>query len=108
MIKIVYYRDYHRVTAEGHARSAEEGRDLVCASVSSLIYTLGINVERLSDNGMVRCEALKTESGEAEISCTPKHNMRHVVTLIFDTVCAGLECLAAQYPQYVSYEIRGA
>lgn len=107
MIKIVYYRSYHRVTAEGHACSAEDGRDLVCAAVSALIYTLANNVERLSNSGSVRCEALKTEPGDAEISCTPRHNMRHVSTLIFDTVCTGLACLAAQYPQYVSYEVRG-
>lgn len=106
MIQILYYRSYNRVTVTGHANSAEKGQDLVCAAVSSLVYTLAANVENLASSGQVRCESVKTEPGDAQISCTPRHNMRHVVTLIFDTVCTGLELMAMQHPQYISYEIR--
>ena len=37
MIKVI--RDKSLITVSGHAGSAEYGKDIVCASVSSIIYT---------------------------------------------------------------------
>ena len=37
MIKVV--KDNNIITISGHANSAEYGKDIVCASVSSIIYT---------------------------------------------------------------------
>ncbi len=37
MIKVI--KDNDKVTVSGHAGSAEYGKDIVCASVSSIIYT---------------------------------------------------------------------
>lgn len=106
MIKIVYYRSYNRVTVTGHAYSAEHGQDLVCASASILAYTLAANVAQMADNGQVRQPIINFSEGNAEISCNPRHNLKNSVTLVFDSVCAGFELLAHDYPQYVQYEIR--
>ena len=51
MIKVIYHRDLNRVSVVGHAMSAEKGQDIVCASVSILIYTLASFVENLKDAG---------------------------------------------------------
>ena len=106
MIEVVYFRSYNRLTVKGHARSAEPGRDLVCAAASTLAYTLAANVANMADNGQVREPVMNMKEGDAEISCRPRHNLKATVTLVFDTVCAGLGLLAHQYPQYISYEIR--
>ena len=106
MIQATYYRSYNRLTVTGHARSAEPGKDLVCASASILAYTLAANVANMADNGQVRQPVIKTDKGDAEISCNPRHNLKASVTLVFDTVCVGFELLAQDYPEYISYEIR--
>ena len=106
MIQVTYYRSYNRLTVTGHAGSAEPGEDLVCASASMLAYTLAANVANMADSGQVRQPIIKTDAGDAEISCNPRHNLKASVTLIFDSVCVGFELLAHDYPEFVKYKIR--
>ena len=106
MIQATYYPSYNRLTVTGHAKSAEPGHDLICCAASTLVYTLGANVANMADAGQVRNPVIKTLEGEAEICCNPRHNLKASVTLVFDSVCVGLELLANQYPEYVQYEIR--
>lgn len=109
MIEVVYHRDYHRVTVDGHAESGEAGHDLVCASASILAYTLAGNVVNLSAGGdrTVRNPHIELSEGHAEISCTPVNRYRHTVTLMFDSVCVGFDLLGQKYPDFIKYEVRG-
>lgn len=106
MIQATYYRSYNRLTLTGHAGSAEHGHDLVCAAASMLAYTLAANVANMADHGQVRQPVIKTSEGDAEISCSPKRNLKASVTLVFDSICVGFERLAHDYPDFVKYEIR--
>lgn len=107
MIQVIYHRKFHRLTMEGHARSAEPGHDLVCASASILAYTLAYNVLGLEESGKIRrAPVVKLEEGSAEICVTPKSGFQSVVTLIFDSICTGFALLAHDYPDYISYEVR--
>ena len=106
MIQVTYYRSYNRLSVTGHAGSAEPGHDLVCASASILAYTLAANVANMADNGQVRQPFIKNQEGDAEICCTPRHNLKASVTLVFDSICVGFELLANNYPEYIKYEIR--
>ena len=107
MIKAVYHRDYHRLTVEGHANSGEPGHDLVCAAASALAYTLAANVANMADNGQVRRPVMEMNPGNAQISCNPVSRFKGTVALVYRAVCVGFEILAHDYPQYISYEIRG-
>ena len=51
MIEIVYYKNHNRLTITGHAQSGEPGKDLVCAGVTTLVYTLASNVQELEAAG---------------------------------------------------------
>ena len=107
MIQVIYHRKFHRMTMEGHARNAEPGHDLVCASASILAYTLAKNVLKLAAGGQIRLSpVVKLEEGNAEICVTPKSGFQSVVTLIFDSVCTGFALLANDYPENISYEVR--
>ena len=106
MIQAIYYRKFNRLTVTGHAGSAEQGHDLVCASASILAYTLAANVANMADNGQVRQPIIKVGEGDTEISCNPRHNLKSTVTLVFDSICVGFQMLAHDYPEYISYEIR--
>ena len=107
MIEVVYNRPYHRVTVRGHAHSGEAGHDLVCASASILVHTIGAAITNLSADKKVHHPTLHIEKGDAEVSCTPHNRYKASVTLMFDTVCGGFELLARDYPENISYEIRG-
>lgn len=107
MIKVVYHRGLNRVEVQGHAQSGEEGHDLVCASASILIYTLASFVENMKVAKQVYNPKTDLKEGDALISCDPPNRYKGSVTLVFDSICGGFELLAKDYPDNISYEIRG-
>ena len=108
MIKAVYHRKYHRLKVEGHAKSGEEGHDLVCAAATILVHTLAASVAKLSvmPERVIRDPVIKTEKGSAEISCKPVNRFNATVTMIYDSICNGYELLARDYPENIIFEIR--
>lgn len=106
MIEITYYRKQHRVTVKGHSGSDEEGKDLVCAAVTALCYTLALNVEQLARAKHIRRPRVKLWKGMADITCSPVHDMGAIVTVVFDSIAMGLEYIAGNNPQYARYEIK--
>lgn len=106
MVNIIYHRDLCRVSIEGHALSGEAGHDLVCASVSALAYTLAAFVENLHAVGQVQSRRVELSEGDALIKCSPPKRYKSSVILVFDAICGGLELLARDHPENVSYEIR--
>lgn len=107
MIRVTYYRQYNRVTVEGHAVSGPEGHDLVCAAVSALALTLAGNVSYMKAQDTVYDEILKLEEGNAEIQCTPYRRYKESAQQIFRSVCVGFELLATKYPENIIYDVRG-
>lgn len=105
MIQVTYCREIHRLTMEGHAGAGELGHDLVCCAASMLAHTLGANVQHLEEQGYVQAMRVDLHPGDTEIECTPAKNWEGTVTLIFDTVCAGFDLLARDYPENISYKI---
>lgn len=105
MVEITYHRKYNRLTAQGHAYSGEEGHDLVCAAVSALMLTMAGNVGSLTKLGNAREPIIRLAKGDAEVSCKPIRKMGNIVTLMFDTVCTGIQMLADQYPEYIKYRV---
>ena len=107
MIQVTYYRQYNRVTVEGHAGSGPEGHDLVCASASALAQTLAANVSHMKAQEAVYGTIIKLEEGNAEIQCTPYRRYKESVAQIYRAICVGFELLATKCPQNISYEVRG-
>lgn len=107
MITVTYYRKDNRVIMDGHAESGPVGSDLVCASASILIQTLAAFVNNMVAAGQTKCPIVKLSDGHAFIDCNAPKRYKSLVMLAFDTVCAGFELLAHDYPDNISYEIRG-
>lgn len=82
------------LTVEGHAGYAEPGKDLVCAAVSILVYTLDQNLE---DMGLGDPKNL-LEEGKARIACKEQSEE---TTRIYNTIWSGLRILEENYPEYV-------
>ncbi|MBR3963873.1 MAG: ribosomal-processing cysteine protease Prp [Clostridia bacterium] len=100
MIDIVYDKRVPSVTVRGHAESAPEGQDTVCAAISALTYTLAADVCRLGCENLVRLQ-----KGDAVISCTPPPALRSVADYLFESICVGFEIISRDYPKNVRYEI---
>lgn len=94
------------MTVQGHADSAEYGRDLVCAAVSALAYTIAANAAILRDNKTARSATIILDPGDVDVRVNPRALYRGRVRRIFSAVCNGFQLLANQYPQNVSYEER--
>ena len=107
MIQVTYYRQYNRVTVEGHAGSGPEGHDLVCSAVSALALTLAGNVSYMEAQEAVRNVIIKLDEGDAEIQCTAYRRYKDSVEQIYRAICVGFELLATKYPENISYEVRG-
>lgn len=107
MIKVTYHRDLNRVEVVGHAKSGEVGHDLVCASASILVYTLASFVENMKRAKQVYNPTVNLKEGDAVIYCDAPNKYKGSITLVFDSICGGFELLAKDYPDNISYEIRG-
>ena len=107
MINVIYYRQFSRVTVEGHAGAGPEGHDLVCASASALALTLAGNVKYMEAQDAVHGVTIKLEEGNAEIQCTPYRRYKDSAQQIFRAICVGFELLATKYPDNISYDVRG-
>ncbi len=97
MIEARYDDEALTLTITGHAGSARYGSDLVCAAASILMLTL----ERaLKEEGLLDRESGK-RSGYARIAGAAQSERAR---RSFETIFAGYELLAEEWPEYVKTE----
>lgn len=94
MIKVNIKND--EITITGHAMYDEYGKDIVCASVSSIVIT--------SVNAIVRidCDSIEFKEDDGVFIKVLKHN--EVIDKLLENLIDLLENLEKQYPKYI--EIR--
>lgn len=97
----------HVLTVTGHANYKSDDFDAVCASLSTLIYTLAQNVQDAYELGWLRKKpVLHLEDGDARITCKPKVNKRPAVGYLFHVIRRGIEMLIENYPDNVSLTLQ--
>lgn len=106
MINVEFKPLKHEISIKGHANFAEEGKDIICASASALLYTVKASLEKASE--MVQEGTLKitVKKGNAKVKCVPKEAYEGNVDVIFWTVLNGFEALAEAYPDHVTLTIK--
>lgn len=107
MINVVYHRGKNKVTVDGHAQSGEAGHDLVCASATTLVYTLAAFYRNTSKARHSHKLVIDIKNGHAEVSCKPKEKQKGAILIVTDAICGGFEVLANSYPEYIAYNIEG-
>lgn len=106
MIDVVFDPARWKLTVEGHAQSAEAGKDLVCAAATILIYTLSDSLEEAERRGYTLGVRENISSGSAMVQAAPRsgeYDSMKTLTTIFETICRGFTLLAEQFPEYVDY-----
>lgn len=103
MTRIVYSPRNLTIAIKGHAEYAEAGKDIVCASVSILAMTIAQFAGNLQDEGLANPE-IRMDKGDVYIDIKPhSYTTYDDVLWVVDTICAGFELLANEYPNYVEY-----
>lgn len=95
------YYDAHLLIIEGHAGSAEKGRDLVCAAVSALAVTLVACLRDREADGQVILRRCVVRDGYVCVEAAPATENEEPLRAVFETVVTGLRLLADCYPDYV-------
>ena len=104
MVTIEFKPNTWELTITGHAGHGKKGKDIVCASVSMLFYTLG---EALYDSVEMLEEApiFKDEEGEGYLSCIPKKEYEGNIARSYWTILEGFQLLANEYTKNVCFKI---
>ena len=95
MIKVIY--NNNTVKVSGHANYAEYGKDIVCASVSSVIATV-VNCIMNIDKSSI------TYQDDGKTIIITKINNNEVVNTIFTTMIDILKDLENQYRENIKVE----
>lgn len=91
--------------AEGHADYDRSGRDIVCAALSALIYSLAAELERMEDEGLLYPGAFaELKPGRAEMAFRPRLKGRKRAEGALGVFCRGLEMLSEEYPENVEFK----
>ena len=91
---IVVTASSNRITATGHARYAQPGKDIVCAAVSSIVTTTINNVIALED------DTIKYDTKEGNVCITVLRNSK-VTDKLLNVMLNMLKELATDYPQNI-------
>lgn len=106
MINITIKPETWEMMIDGHAGSDEKGKDIVCAAVSILFYTLGENLWQ-SASMLWEEPIVRQEDGNGYIVCHPKEEYEGNVACMYRTIMMGMKMMAEHYPEYVSLKVEG-
>ena len=90
MINIEFNPNTFTIDVTGHAEHDEKGKDIVCAAISTLFYTLA---ESLYNSKAMLSEDIdfSDEDGNGHISCKPKEEYEANISLIYWTILTGFD-----------------
>lgn len=97
MIKVKFYTEKdltHKVVIDGHSGYADVGKDIVCASVSSMVITTVNMILRLEKEAI----SYTTKDGFIEIVI---HKHTDVIDTIIENLRSLLQELAGEYPKNI-------
>ena len=96
------------LTVKGHSGQDDTGRDILCASVSILTYTIAKVVEEMHTAGKLKKKpTIRLESGDAVVTCKPGKAHYNEAFHAYSIVQTGYRLLAQNYPQFVDIKMFG-
>ena len=107
MIKIHFWQEKDKgsihMKVKGHAETAPKGADLVCASATMLVYTVGQAMIFMYEQGQLEEKPrISIREGKAIVVAKPKEDYYAEVLHTFWVAQCGAHTLAYNYPEAVS------
>lgn len=84
-------------TVDGHSGYAESGADIVCASVSSVVW---LTINGIEKQNLAR---LTYEERDGFVSCTISDKKDGGADILLDSLAMFISELAAQYKEYLKF-----
>lgn len=106
MINITFVPQNFELKIEGHAQHGKKGEDIVCAAISTLFYTL-LEALHQSEDMMASPLSYDDSDGQGYIKCSPKEEYMGNITRTYWTILVGMELVANNYPDNVTFQVRG-
>lgn len=102
MTRVLYEPNAFHLRIEGHAGSAPKGEDLVCAGISALGFAMLLAAGEDDYNAEIVTDP---DNGIMDVRCRPSglYGRDHCAVML-ETIAGGLELLADQYPEYITFE----
>lgn len=86
----------------GHAGYDEFGKDIVCAAVSTLFYTLCNQMVKFNRDGLLEKLDMNIDSlSSPYISCVPFAKSKQRIEDAYEFILNGIGLIASQYPDFV-------
>lgn len=107
MIKIHFWQEKDsgsiHMKVKGHAETAPKGADLICASATMLVYTVGQAMTFMYEQGYLEEKPhIKIREGKAVVVARPKEDYFAEALHTFWVAQCGAHTLACNYPEAVS------
>lgn len=107
MIKIHFWQEKDKgsihMKVKGHADTAPKGADLICASATMLVYTVGQAMMFMYEQGQLEEKPhIKIKEGKAIVVARPKEDFLAETLHTFWVAQCGAHTLACNYPEAVS------
>ena len=103
-ISMTYTDTTLSLKVEGHAGQAEKGQDVVCASVSMLVYTIAQYTRWMYEQHQLkRSPLIELEEGNSQVIAKPKAEHMAEGLHAFFVASVGFGLLAKNYPEYVTF-----
>lgn len=90
------------IDAAGHSGFGERGKDVVCAGISTLIFTVYYYLRRMRDEGYIAHLEKREADGFVSISARCAEGGQKLTEAAYRMALTGFEILAENYPQYVT------
>ena len=105
MITVEIDKTSYDVKISGHAGYEEkEGKDIVCAAVSILTYTLE---DTLDKHAKYMLDYRYEDNGEVRVKCVPHEGYAGDIDLILEYFTNGIRLLHDHYPNNVLLVLKG-
>ena len=107
MVKIHFWQEKEKgsihMKVKGHADTAPNGADLVCASATMLVYTVAQAMMFMYEQGQLEEKPhIKIREGKAVVIAKPKEDYFAEALHTFWVAQCGAHTLASNYPEAVS------
>ena len=100
MTTITIYKSnnvYRRFTCKGHSGYASSGKDIVCASVSILVFNAINSLDEIADQNF----DLTEDESTGYIDCRLDSNVNEKTVILLDSMVLGLKAIEEQYGKYL-------
>ena len=107
MVKIHFWQEKDKgsihMKVKGHANTAPNGEDLVCASATMLVYTVAQALTFMHEQGQLEEKPhIKIREGKAVVVARPKEDFFAEALHTFWVAQCGAHLLSKNYPEAVS------